>query len=230
MVINHVCKTNNWIKPQEIKGVKTLILGSFNPYNPSGVNADYFYGRSSNYFWKVIASLIDKKEDHFTANFENKMEVMEHFKFCFLDVISAIDVTNPNNNELLVDKFVYEHIFTNFNDSKLFTTNHAKAAVIIQRKYNFEIIDSIEQLEIKKIIHTMGQDTIKTNFKTKPSEKGLKANGFQGYIDSIRNSDVYFEPISFSPSKYAVHRGGQEFLSKLTNWIKENLEINNKKN
>jgi hypothetical protein len=227
MVINHVCNENEWVKPQDIKGVKTLILGSFNPYNPNGNNTDYYYGRSSNYFWKVVASLLYKEKDYFTDNCKRKLEVMEHYKFCFLDVISSINITSPNNNDLIVNQFVNEHIFTDFTDSKLFTTKHKEAGVTVQRQYNAEIIDSIEELSIKKVIHTMGQNTINLNFKTKPLEKGLEINGLQGHINSIRETDVYFEPISFSPSQYAVHAGGPEYLQRLTNWMKENLEINN---
>jgi hypothetical protein len=226
MLINHVCNINNWTKPQEIKGLKTLILGSFNPFNPNGNNADYYYGRSSNYLWKVIATLMQKNEDYFNANFENKLEVMNYYKFCFLDAILTIEVISGSNNDVQVNQFIDEHILTDFTDSKLFTTKHKESGVIVKRTYNSEIFETIKQSNIKKIIHTMGNNTLNLNFISNPKEKGLGARGFQGYINEIRSTGVNFVPISYSPSRYAVNSGGKDYLPKLTNWIKENLEIN----
>lgn len=226
MIINHVCNVNNWVKPESIKGLKTLILGSFNPYNPNEVNTDYYYGRSSNYFWKAIASILEKEEDYFTSNLDNKLDVMEHYKFAFSDVISSIKVINSENNSSIVNQFIDKHILTDFSDSKLFTTKHKKAKIVVERTYNTDIIDLINKSNIMKVIHTMGNNTIKLNFKTQPLEKGLGIKGFQGYINTIKNSNLYFEPVSHSPSQITVHRGGEEYFFKLKNWLKENLEIN----
>tara|TARA_R110002049_G_scaffold275725_1_gene453835 strand:- start:10620 stop:11306 length:687 start_codon:yes stop_codon:yes gene_type:complete len=226
MIINHVCHANDWIKAEEIKGAKTLILGSFNPYNPNNQNTEYFYGRSSNYFWKVIASLLLEHEHYFTDKLTNKLAVMQKYKFCFLDIISSIEITNPDGNDNIIRQFANDHIFTNFSDSKLFTTKHFGGNILVTRTYNQNAVDFINSQKIKKVIHTMGNTRISPNLITVPSENGLEINGFQGYINTINNLESVFNPISYSPSAYAVKRGGQTHLNHLSNWISENLGIN----
>lgn len=81
MIIEHA--SVNW-ENYIPKNVKTLILGSFNPNNLNN-NTDYYYGRSSNYFWKVIADILNYNEDYFCGNLERKVEIMEKYGFCFLD-------------------------------------------------------------------------------------------------------------------------------------------------
>ncbi|WGK65673.1 hypothetical protein [Croceiramulus getboli] len=223
MKINHVCKENNWIEPAEIKNVRTLILGSFNPFNPNGQNTDYYYGRQSNYFWKVIAMLLGKNENYFTDNLRNKLEVMKDYRFCFLDVIESIEISNAENDDLVNQKFANEHIYTNYFDAKLFTTTHGAANVKVNRNYNQKVFSVIENQDIQRVVHTMGNSTITKQFKTKPKEKSLGMNGFEGYINAIKNTNVEFVPTSYSPSGYAVRRSGVAYLETLKAWINSNL-------
>ncbi|WP_178984174.1 uracil-DNA glycosylase family protein [Winogradskyella helgolandensis] len=226
MVISHACYENNWVPPEAIEGAKTLILGSFNPYNANGNNTDYYYGRQSNYFWKVIANLLGENQHCFTNNFENKLNVMNDYKFCFLDVISSIEISNLEDNQELIEQFANAHIYANFSDSKLFTTSHNNAGVVLNRTYNQDVIDLIKNQSIKKVIHTMGNKTITQNYRTKWLENSLAELGFQGYINSILNTNIEFVPESISPSQFAVHNGGGNYLPNLTNWISQHLEIN----
>ncbi|MEP2237013.1 MAG: hypothetical protein ABJI22_01555 [Maribacter sp.] len=237
MMINHVCDENDWIGPDDIKGVKTLILGSFNPYNPNGNNTDFYYGRKcnhswkvygrqSNYFWKVVASLLDENENYFTGNLENKLRVMNDYKFCFMDIITSIEITSPNREEAIVEQFCNDHIFENLTDSMLFKSTYNKGLINISRTYNKSIIDTVVNKKINRIIHTIGNRKISPNFVTKPLEIELGDNGFQGYINSINNLESEFNKLSYNPSAYAVRTGGIDYLQNLTIWISENLGIN----
>lgn len=226
MIINHVCYEENWFSPNEIIGAKTLILGSFNPFNPNGNNTDYYYGRGSNYFWKVIAGLIGEDVDYFLNNRQLKLEVMNRYKFCFLDIISSIEISNQEDNQQLILQFANDHIFTNFSDSILFTTNHHNAGVVLNRTYNQEVLNFINNHSIKKVMHTMGNNRITEIFTTDPLENGLGILGFQGYINSIIHLDTETISESYSPSAYAVRRGGENHILNLTNWLRQHLGIN----
>ena len=48
MIINHVAIVNGWDRKEILENSETLILGSFNPFNPNGDNTDYYYGRCFN--------------------------------------------------------------------------------------------------------------------------------------------------------------------------------------
>jgi len=66
--VSHQSIEKNWINPNIINQPKTLVLGSFNPFNQNAISVDYYYGRSSNYFWRSLANVIGMDEDYFFGN------------------------------------------------------------------------------------------------------------------------------------------------------------------
>lgn len=219
MIIEHASVTwENYIP----KIVKTLVLGSFNPNHPNN-NTDYFYGRSSNYFWKTIADILGKNEDYFCGNFERKIEVMEKYEFCFCDLIQEIKI---EGGQEIVNQFISVKIFKEFTDQIIFTskTTFNNNEIRIERKYNDKILDLIEDKNISKIIHTLGKSTIDKKLNTKWKEKKLKDKGLQGFIKKL-NEACKIEKESFSPSGRAVKSGGKKYYSNLKNWIRTNLII-----
>ena len=99
--IKHQSIVNNWINPDEMKDFKTLILGSFNPFNPNIIqNTDYYYGRCTNHFWKSIARNLNINENYFCGNLERKIELMNKYKFCFLDIIDSLEI--KCNHEIIL--------------------------------------------------------------------------------------------------------------------------------
>lgn len=218
MIIEHA--SVNW-KNYIPKKVKTLVLGSFNPNNTLN-NTDYFYGRSSNYFWIVIADILEFNEDYFCGNYERKVEVMEKYGFCFLDLISSISVNGINENHEYNFKNV--KIFKEYSDGVLFTsnTNFRGHNINVQRIYNIEILNFINAHYPKRIIHTLGNTRINNNFHSKPVE-------LQNFINQIlaisEQSNAIFNPISYSPSGRAVRVGGINYYQNLKNWLQDNLEL-----
>lgn len=218
MIIEHA--SVNW-KNYIPKKVKTLVLGSFNPNNPLN-NTDYFYGRSSNYFWIVIADILEFNEDYFCGNYERKVEVMEKYGFCFLDLISSISVNGINENHEY--NFKNDKIFKEYSDGVLFTsnTNFRGHNINVQRIYNIEILNFINAHYPKRIIHTLGNTRINNNFHSKPVE-------LQNFINQIlaisEQSNAIFNPISYSPSGRAVRVGGINYYQNLKNWLQDNLEL-----
>lgn len=222
MIIYHNSLVNQWDDQFLYENAQKLVLGSFNPHNPNGINPDFYYGRPTNHFWKSIARNLKLNEDYFLNSLENKKEVMVKNKFYLLDIIDSIEVLSENEN--ILPGFVNDNIFTGFSDAKIFTSNTRN--VTIQRAYNKRIVELIQLGNIKTIIHTMGNNRIDTQFTTTPKELGLGANGFQGYINEIvRTSNregANFITISHSPSQYAVNAGGTD-IHELDKWIKKHI-------
>ncbi|CAN1507418.1 hypothetical protein MCERE19_00677 [Spirosomataceae bacterium] len=225
MNIPHVSKVNNWYIPEVYKNAKTLILGSFNPYNQDGKNADYYYGRETNYFWRVIGHYLHSNENFYINNLDEKINIMLDKKFCFYDVIQSIDVISNDDDALY--KFVHQKIFIEFSDQVLFTTNTKYNIVPISvfREYNQDVFELLAIGNIEKVIHTMGNSRIKTNFDAKPNERSLGINGFQGYLNQILKHNISFQPISLSPSMREVRKGGDTYFNSLTNWLVQNLDL-----
>lgn len=214
-----------------LNNANTLVLGSFNPHNPNNDNVDYFYGRCSNYFWKCIAELEGQPLNYYFNDISRKVNAMENYKFCFLDIIEEIEIKSISENDNLVTDFSEGKIYKEFSDNVLFTTKtyylDKKNKVRIERKYNLEIIKLLERGIVTKVIHTMGNITLDNEYRAKWKEKKLKENGFQGYIERMRNinTNIKFIETSYSPSAYAVRMGGEEYRKKLRNWIDENIGI-----
>lgn len=229
MIINHTATENNWNQPEIMRNAQTLILGSFNPFNPNGNNADYYYGRASNYLWKAIANIANLDQNIFQGNTQLKLDFMFEHKFCFLDVIDSIEVTNVHDNDEQIGQFVDQRIYIEFSDKVLFTTdtNFGEVPIHVTRNYNESVFNLLDQGNIRKIIHTMGNRTIDTDFNTNPLENNLGQHGFHGYINMINDyGNVDFIPQSYSPSGRAVRTGGPNYLSDLQNWLNESLNIN----
>ena len=234
MIIKHAAIEDKWLNEKVMKllyNANTLVLGSFNPNN-QGNNTDFYYGRCSNFFWKTIADIEGKNEQFYFNNLQNKLLAMEEHSFCFLDLIDSIEISTDSSDPSLLRDFVRNKIYTGYSDSVLFTsnTNYKKNKVYIKRTYNKLVIEVLKNGNIKKVIHTLGNSAISKGFKTKPVEKALGDEGFQGYWNSLLNckSSIDFIGESFSPSAYAVRKLGKENYCKMRFWFEEHLKRSGK--
>lgn len=228
MKINHVANELRWYREDIYNEATTLILGSFNPNNPNGNNADYYYGRSSNYFWCAIAEIIGKDSGFFLNNLEGMKDAMLYYKFCFLDVISTIEISSEKADSELLKEYVTKKIFAGFSDQVLFTsqTNYNGVSISLRRTYNPDLFKILDLGKINKIIHTMGNNRISQNLKVKPVELNKGYEGFQEYINKIESTtDVVFVRESFSPSARVINRNRIENLENLKAWLNANLNL-----
>lgn len=230
ITVTHQSLVQNWITPAQIDNPRTLVLGSFNPYFENGQVVDYFYGRSSNYFWKTIAHIVGhQNEDYFLNNFQRKLEVMNNH-FCCLDVIDYIVFTSDDT--LLLNKYIDSKVRTNFRDQNIFVgkTNFEKRGnIFLRRTYNQTVINLLENyVSIEKVIHTMGNSRIDTQL-TNPRERGLGIQGFEGYINRIKticsNRGIQFINQSHSPSEYAVKNCSTN-IPEFADFLIEHLFLN----
>lgn len=225
--IQHQSIANNWLNPDEINNPKTLILGSFNPFNPNtNQNTDYYYGRSTNHFWKSIARNLGQNEDYFCGHLERKIEVMNKHKFCFFDIINSLEI--ECKNEIILNEFIANKIHIGYADSTIFkrTSAYQGETILIKRNYNERILKLIERSNFKRIIHTMGNNRISENYVTNPLEINLGENGFQKFYNRIikkgKEYYVHILPLSINPSAYGVNTGRIN-INDLDNWINENV-------
>jgi hypothetical protein len=226
MIVKHVALENDWNSNEILQNAQKLILGSFNPFIANGENTDFYYGRVTNYFWKAIAEINNLNPNIFYDNLDLKLVYMNRYKFCFLDVIDFIEIDSQCNNESKIKSFINQKIHKEFSDQVLFTTKTSfeNINITVNRTYNHSILKLIQNGGIQKIIHTMGNNTIGIDFKTKWQEKGNGPNGFQGFINQIKNEkNVNFISKSYSPSGRAVKKGGTKYYLELKKWLEEHV-------
>jgi hypothetical protein len=230
ITVTHQSLMQNWLTPAQIVNPRTLVLGSFNPYFENGQVVDYFYGRSSNYFWKTIAHIVGhENEDYFLNNAQRKLEVMNNH-FCCLDVIDSIEFTSEN--ELLVNEYIDAKVKANFLDQSIFISKSKfgnRGNILLKRTYNQSIVNLLENSEsIEKVIHTMGNSRIDAQL-TNPRERIPGIQGFEGFINRIKttcsNRDIQFINQSYSPSAYAV-RNGNTNIADFADFLREHLFLN----
>ena len=70
---------------------ETLIIGTFNP-ETEGNPADFFYGRSRNFLWRLLSTAYQEK-DLKDASINEKLTFIKSRKIDFIDLISNIEVT-----------------------------------------------------------------------------------------------------------------------------------------
>ena len=119
---------------------KTLILGTFNPQDQDGPEADFYYGRVrkskkgknwSNKFWPSLSSFVIKNEiinfELLPGDIESKIKLMKILSFNCLDLINSIET---NKYKILVLYYnLYMHFwfyFIVFWNSALLVENYIK--------------------------------------------------------------------------------------------------------
>lgn len=214
ITVRHQALELNWLSPEQIENPKTLVLGSFNPYNRDNNSVDYYYGRKSNHFWRTIANIIGENEEFFfdLAESQNRKSIAMNNRFCCLDVINFINFSCDSNQ--LLNEYLFNKIFSNFLDQNIWTTNtnYEKRGIIkLSREYNQNIITTLStSTTIRKVIHTMGNNRIGDTFVS-PKEKRLNNLGFGGFIQSVKEichqRNIEFVKKSYSPSDYAIKNG-----------------------
>lgn len=227
--IRHQALALNWAKKVDITNPRTLVLGSFNPYNPRGLCLDYYYGRETNYFWRTIANIIGQDDDYFfdkRDGLNRKISVMNG-RFCCLDVIDKIEA-NCNDSDCL-KKYLKEKIFLNFSDQNIWVTdtNFFNNVISLKRIYNPLIIDTIKNsMSIKKVIHTMGVRKIKNKELIYPDERNPNQISFRKFmmeiIETCERRGIEFVYYSLSPSGWAVNNNSTD-KNDLKRWLKHHL-------
>lgn len=84
-----------------------LILGTFNPDTEKN-EADFFYGRSRNFLWKLLPTAF-QKPDLKKASKQEKLSFIEQGKIDFIDLIAEIEVDDgqeTNYNDDFIDSKV----------------------------------------------------------------------------------------------------------------------------
>lgn len=226
MYVRHQSLVLAWPTPSQIQNPKTLVLGSFNPYNPDGLLLDYHYGRSSNHFWKSIARNINEDEGFFfnQNGFENKLNIMKN-RFCCADVIDEIGLECAN--QAMLSDYIKNNIYSNFLDQTIWLSKTKSKRIFLKRRYNNSIIDFLNSTKsIKKVIHTMGNNRITNIERIKPKEKNIFPIGFGSYMGEIiklcEAKGIEFTFNSLSPSAYAV-KNGKTKVQDLDIWLKKSL-------
>ena len=227
--IKHQSLELSWNELIKVENPKTLVLGSFNPFENSNKIVDYYYGRESNHFWRSIAIIQGLDELHYfdkNKGIGRKIETMNNSFICF-DVIDSINVSCQDIKEL--NKYIECNIFNNFLDSKIWTskTKSCKEETVnLKRNYNQNLIEFLtKNNSINKIIHTMGVNRLSLQ-NINPKEKQLGKNGFEGFMNQIldicRVKNIEFIFDSLSPSDYAI-KSGKVNRSQLQYFLKSNI-------
>lgn len=227
--IQHQALKVNTFNPT-INCPKTLVLGSFNPFENEDKSVDYFYGRKTNHFWREIGIVLFNDEFHFFGKdgYSKKLEIMNERFFC-LDVINSIDLECRDEN--LLKEYIESEIYSNFSDKKIWcgkAYTKKSSPIVLKRSYNHAVIDFLKKTDsISTVIHTMGVNTIYEN-GTNPKEKKSGKSGFLCYIETIKEiciqKGITFINESYSPSDYAIKTNKTD-KNVLRLWLKDNLML-----
>jgi len=216
--ILHACEKNNWNILQP-KTARTLILGSFNPYNSKlKDHTDFYYGRipkggGGNRLWSIIGKIKYQNPHHFRENLENKIKELNVSGFMFLDLIKSIEFDCQNEN-VLID-YVEKKVLKNFGDNDIWKTKtkYLNEKIKLTRNYNKEIIDVLNNSSsIDTVLNTMGKTRGDLNFNLRDSNWVNFKNEITEICDS-KNIRIIEDSVSPAP------QGKSE--KDLIHWVKK---------
>ena len=123
--------------------VEYLFLGTFNPEGGEKVN--YFYGRESNFTWKILSEIFENDFNPYDVNNFNKfIEQLKLRKIACMDVIKCVEFDEKTYDITRITGKGYK-------DSNIINTK-------VKREYNTrEIISIIEKNKNVKVFTTWGK-------------------------------------------------------------------------
>lgn len=132
--------------------VKHLFIGTFNPEGGQPVN--YYYGRESNYFWKVISKIFNDSFDPYTcSDLSSFFEKLHKHKIGCIDIIKSVEFDENTINQDDING-------NGYNDSKIINKK-------VKREYSTsEILKVIELNPEIKIYTTWGEGQKLQEWKT----------------------------------------------------------------
>ena len=173
--------------------IKHLFIGTFNP--TGGHPVKYFYGRESNYFWKVISNIFSDDLNPIISDSTDKfIKKLQNHQIACLDLINSVEF-----DEAKVD--IQNIIGKGYSDSKIINKK-------VKRNYNAKFINKIiEKNPNIKVYTTWGN-----------------GSNFREWKDEINKLPKDIIKL-VSPSRVArVPLGVKKFEYILKNW-KQNIKF-----
>ena len=159
IITNHQFKNHQFYIPKH--DLKYLFVGTFNP--EFGDKVPYYYGRKSNYFWKIISNIFNIGINPFEDNFLKKLEDL---KIGCIDIVDSVIYEKEKYHSLINGK--------GYSDEEIFKKKNN-----ITINYNTQqIIDLVKKNNLKKIYITNKGDVFR-------KEQKLEIKKIKNYCDVI---------------------------------------------
>ena len=211
-IIEHINNIYKWDKLQ-INNPKTLVIGSFNPYNPNlTTQTEFYYSRIQNRFWSTIGNLKYNNQNFFNHSLKKKIDEIHTSKFIFMDLIESIEFRCEN--EYLLEKYINDNVFKNFGDSDIWVSKkRTNPPIYLRRNYNQRIIQFLsDNNTVKRIVNTLGKNKGDLNSFNKREKNWSEFQKSLFKISKQKKIEIVNESVSPSPLGCSQ--------KKLDSWIK----------
>jgi len=132
--------------------IEYLFLGTFNPEGGEKVN--YFYGRESNFTWKILSEIFENDfYPYDTNNFSNFIKQLELKKIACMDIIKSVEFDEKTYDEMRIKGKGYK-------DSNIINNK------VIREYSTVEIISIIKKNKNVKIFTTWGNGSNLKEWRT----------------------------------------------------------------
>ncbi|MBS3993008.1 MAG: hypothetical protein KGZ87_04750 [Bacteroidetes bacterium] len=137
--------------------LRYLFVGTFNPEwnNPNGNNANWFYGRRTNSFWRILPETFGHNNMNTAQNRQNP-EIWKNY--CIKNGIGLTDI---------IEKIIDANIDDNQNEIYSFLDNQLEEFQQIQLTDILKLIkenkDSLKRVYFTRYCHTLSRDGVLLN-------------------------------------------------------------------
>ena len=197
--IEHLNNISKWDNLQ-INNPKTLVIGSFNPYNPNlKSQTEFYYGRNQNRFWSTIGNLKYNNKDYFKFSLEKKIKELQLSKFILMDLIESIEFKCDSEN--ILEKYINNKVFENFGDSDIWVSKkRTNPQINLRRNYNQKIIQFLSKNNtVSRIVNTLRKNKGDLNSFNKREKNWNEFTKSLFDISKQKNIEIVNESVSPSP-------------------------------
>jgi len=175
--IEHLNNISKWDNLQ-INNPKTLVIGSFNPYN-----------RNLKY----------QNKDYFKFSLEKKIKELQLSKFILMDLIESIEFKCDSEN--ILEKYINNKVFENFGDSDIWVSKkRTNPQINLRRNYNQKIIQFLSKNNtVSRIVNTLGKNKGALNSFNKREKNWNEFTKSLFDISKQKNIEIVNESVSPSP-------------------------------
>ena len=89
LITNHQFKNKHFYFPHH--KINFLFIGTFNP--EFGEKVPYYYGRKTNYFWRIMSIIFQNKINPYDENFFN---LLTKYKIGCIDIVDSVSYENKD--------------------------------------------------------------------------------------------------------------------------------------
>lgn len=188
LITNHQFKNEHFYFPHH--KINFLFIGTFNP--EFGEKVPYYYGRKTNYFWRIMSIIFQNKINPYDENFFN---LLTKYKIGCIDIVDSVSYENKFHNLINGEGYLDDVLFKKKNNIKKIYNTDTIVDLINKNQLRQVYLTNLggvfkkEQKDELKLIETH----CSLVYLSSPSQYNVHRNGLEKVVDNWKKNLIFNE-------------------------------------